>query len=102
MLEKISILQSMEDLYCLVSKQQLGISEVTAESRGEQRMCEGQRMCEEKGEAEKNYSVLTLNPTFYIPLKHLVFSSAGLMISLRKEEAKGFFYGFSLCFPPGK
>lgn len=62
MLEKTSILQSMEDLYFLVPKLQLGISEVTAETGGEQ------RMCEEKGEAEKNYSVLTLNPTFYIPL----------------------------------
>lgn len=82
---------------------QLGISGGTAEYRGSTL---GQRKCEEKGEAERKYSVLTINPTDYIPLNHLVrtmvFWSARLMISLRKGEAKGLFKGFSLCIPRGK
>lgn len=79
---------------------QLGISEGTAEYRG---ATLEQRKCEEKGEAEGNYSVLTLNLTCYIPVDHLVrtmvFWSEGLMISLRKGGRKGVVLSFFSLFP---
>lgn len=79
---------------------QLGISEGTAEYRG---ATLEQRKCEEKGEAEGSYSVLTLNLTCYIPVDHLVrtmvFWSEGLTISLRKGGRKGVVLSFFSLFP---
>lgn len=81
-------------------KLQLGISGGTAEYSG---ATLGHRKCEEKGKAERKHSVLTLNPTDYIPLNHLVrtmvFWSAELIISLRKGGTKGLFKCFFSLYP---